>query len=149
MALLAAVLPGIPSSDAAEKLSKSDRRWLDQEVSALITEKETQIFTELNSQKDRKLFKELFWARRDPVLMTLQNEFKEEYGNRVRLANRYFNQQRGRKGSTTDMAKVFLLLGSPAQTERSRRSGPGDRSILQDAVALTTSSRTSLPGRKI
>jgi hypothetical protein len=59
VALTAVVAAGAASAAAQKKFSKSDRRWLET-VTALITDEEAQIFEELNSDKDRKLFKDLF-----------------------------------------------------------------------------------------
>ena len=101
----------------SKKLSKSDRRWLEEEVGALLTEEELKIFMELDEKEDRKLFKKLFWARRDPDLMSPENEFKEEFEDRLKFVNRNF-MYRGKKGATTDRGRVFLLLGAPDYSER-------------------------------
>jgi GWxTD domain-containing protein len=105
-----------------DKLSKDDKKWLEQEVAALITAEEIEIFKDLRS-KDRKLFKEIFWARRDPDPMTPQNEFIGEFEDRVKAANERFSGGPAH-GSRTDMGKVFLLLGNPADTSRR-----GDQSV--------------------
>lgn len=110
MILLGAL--GSSSSFAADdKLSKKDKRWLEREVGALITAEEVAIFEELDS-KDRKLFKEIFWARRDPSTMTPDNEVEEEFKKRMRVADDRFESQ-GRSGSATDMGKILILLGTP------------------------------------
>lgn len=114
--------PAAPS-EAAKKLSKDDKRWLEEEVAAFITKEEVEIFKNLDSDQDRKVFKELFWARRDPNPMTPQNEFKEEFESRVTGADRSF-KVRGRKGSATEPGQIFLLLGPPSQTSRGEQGGP-------------------------
>jgi GWxTD domain-containing protein len=101
------------------KLSKQDKKWLEEEVTALITAEEIQIFEELPSDKDRQVFKELFWARRDLNPMTPQNEFKEEFMSRVTAADGAF-KERSARGSLTDRGKIFLILGPPT-----RRGGGG------------------------
>ncbi len=108
--------PSLSLADST-KLSKSDRRWLEEEVGALLTEKELKIFMELDAKEDRKRFKELFWARRDPDLMSPENEFKEEFEDRLKFANRNF-MFRGKKGGTTDRGRAFLLLGTPDYSEQ-------------------------------
>ncbi|MFQ5790279.1 MAG: GWxTD domain-containing protein [Acidobacteriota bacterium] len=119
--LLALVAAMTTPAQAADKLSKKDKRWLEEEVAALITAEEIGIFKEISS-KDRKRFKELFWARRDFNPMTPENEFREEFEARVTAANQNF-KSRGRKGSATDMGKVFLLLGAPSETNQGERGG--------------------------
>ena len=69
-----------------DKLSKNDKKWLEQEVAAFITVEEVEIFHDLSS-KDRELFRELFWARRDPDPRTPDNEFREELKRRIKRAD--------------------------------------------------------------
>ena len=128
------------------KLSKSDRHWLEREVAALITEEETQIFLDLDTEGDRKRFKELFWLRRDPDLMTSKNELREGYKRRVKYANRYFGQREGIKGSATDMGKVFVLLGLPATPEEEGRATEGSEAFASgQLVSATDTSAGALP----
>ena len=127
-------------------LSKSDRRWLERDVAALITEEETQIFRDLDSQKDRKRFKELFWLRRDPDLMTPKNELREGIQRRVKYANRYFGQREGIRGSTTDMGKVFILLGLPRTRAEEGRATEGSEAFASgQLVSATDTSAGALP----
>jgi GWxTD domain-containing protein len=123
-AVLAACLIGLPPCSAEKELSKSDKRWLEEEVAALIAKEEARIFKELDSEKDRNQFKELFWIRRDPNLMTPENEFRAEFERRVHTANRNFSRK-GRRGAATDMGEVFLLLGRPARTDQTHHEGAG------------------------
>ena len=99
-----------------DKLSKKDKKWLEQEVHAFITAEEIEIFKDLRSE-DRELFKELFWARRDPDPMTPDNEFREEYKRRIKRADGEIRTP-GQKGSLTDMGAVHMLLGGPNGTSQ-------------------------------
>jgi GWxTD domain-containing protein len=123
-AVLAAFIIVFPSSNSETELSNSDQQWLEQEVASLITKEEVLIFKGLGSDDDRERFKELFWMRRDPDLVTLENELREEFERRVRTADHNFGR-RGRRGATTDMGKVFLLLGRPARTDQTHQEGAG------------------------
>jgi GWxTD domain-containing protein len=89
---------------------------LEEEVVALITAEERQIFMELSTKEDRKLFKEHFWARRDPDLMSPENDFREEFERRAKFADRTM-RFRGIKGSSTDRGRAFVLLGPPDYSE--------------------------------
>ena len=111
---------------AMDKLSRGDKRGFEKEVSAIITAQEIETFSNI-SREDRKLFKELFWARRDPNPSTPNNEFRAIYEARVKQANQTFKQRR-KKGSETDMGQIILLLGPPTERQRgdSRRSGGGN-----------------------
>ncbi len=108
---------------AQDKLSKGDKKWMEKEVLAIITMREIETFKTIDKD-DRKLFKELFWARRDPSPNTPNNEFKEIYEARIRQADQMF-QQRGMKGFETDMGQIVLLMGQPAQRQRGERRGGG------------------------
>jgi GWxTD domain-containing protein len=118
--LLITCLSSLPAAALEDNLSRSDKRWLEEDVAAIITREEIQIFKELRSSKDRKLFKELFWVRRDPNLLTTENEFREDLERRESIAQRNFKLWRGRS-STSDMEKVYLLLGGPARESQIRQ----------------------------
>ncbi len=126
---LALLLGSAPTAHAVEKLSKEDKRWLEQEVAALITPEEIEIFKDIDS-KDRGLFKVIFWTRRDPDPSTSENEFREAFEAAVEIADRQLAAP-GRKGSTTDMGQVFVLFGNPDHHDQGNegdtehRSDPG------------------------
>jgi len=120
---LAVLLAGSSlTAQGKKKLNKSDKKWLEEDVAALITRQENETFQSLESDKDRQVFKDLFWARRDPTPMTPQNEFKEDYESRLTAADRNF-KARGIRGAATDPGKIFLLLGPPSQRSGGRDSG--------------------------
>jgi GWxTD domain-containing protein len=105
-----------------DKLSKSDKQWVEKEVGAIITAQEIATFEEINKD-DRKLFKELFWMRRDHNPATPENEFQKDFEARMKKADETF---RGRgKGSESDMGKIFLLLGGPNQQQGGGQQGGG------------------------
>ena len=110
---------GGATSVAQDKLSTGDEKWMEVEVGPIITKQEIAMFQEIDKD-DRKLFKELFWMRRDNNLATRDNEFRDLYERRIKSANDSFKSQ-GRKGSESDMGKVFLLMGPPGE----QRQGTG------------------------
>jgi GWxTD domain-containing protein len=111
------------AAQAQDKLSKSDKNWMEKEVGAIITAQEASTFESI-SKDDRKLFKELFWMRRDFNPMTSENEFQTDYEARVKAADENF-KGRGVKGSESDMGQIFLLLGGPSRQQQGRSSGGG------------------------
>ena len=118
--LAIALLPGFAApAIEGDKLSKGDKKWLEQEVAAFITAEEIEIFENLRSE-DRKLFRELFWARRDPDPMTPHNEFRDLYKRRIKRADGDIRTP-GQKGSLTDMGTVYMLLGGPSGTSQDLR----------------------------
>lgn len=105
---------------AQDKLSGGDEKWMEKEVGPIITKQEISTFEGI-SKDDRKLFKELFWMRRDFNRTTQDNEFREDYEARVKAADQNFKASRT-KGSESDMGKIFLLLGTPSKQQRGRVS---------------------------
>lgn len=107
-----AILLLVLGSSASQKLSREEERWLERDVRALITEREAGIYRKLPTSEDRTRFQEIFWARRDPDPRTAENEFREEFENRLQVADSLFRARVG-TGSSTDMGLVFLVLGFP------------------------------------
>lgn len=105
------------SSQAIEK-KKSDKyeNWLKKEVKFLITSEEEKEFKSLKTDAEKDKFIELFWAKRDPSLQTRENEFKEEWYRRLEYVNKHFNYG-SKRGINSDMGRVYMLLGPPAQTK--------------------------------
>lgn len=120
LALLAGAAPALAQDD----LSRGDRRWLE-EVEPIMTADERQKYLEVQ-RRDRDLFRELFWARRDPTPTNRNNEARDGFENWRKQADEQFGR-RGQKGSRTDMALVMLLFGPPDNRERTggRGAGPG------------------------
>ena len=91
---------------------------MQEEVFALITPEEIRIFTELRSKADRKRFKEMFWRRRDPDVMTPENELQIEIRKRISYADMRFQYQEP-NGSLSDLGVVYVLFGAPAENRDS------------------------------
>lgn len=89
------------SSESAEFLSK---------VRFIISKDEKKFFKNLPEDKREEFIKQ-FWEARDPDSETLENEFKEEYFQRIDEANRKFTV--GLEGWLTDRGKTYILLGPP------------------------------------
>ncbi len=118
---LAAGLLVAGGAAAQEKLSKNDKNWVEKEVGAIITAQEKATFEQIHKD-DRKLFKDLFWMRRDFNPTTAENEYQKEYAARVKSADESFRGG-GTKGSESDMGRIFLLLGGPSQQQRGGSEG--------------------------
>ncbi|MGQ9618496.1 MAG: GWxTD domain-containing protein [Candidatus Aminicenantia bacterium] len=102
---------------SAKELPPKYRKWLEEEVVYIITQKEREIFLQLQSDKERDLFIEAFWAVRDPTPGTPQNEFKDEHYRRIEYANKYFGKESPRPGWMTDRGRVYIILGEPIDKE--------------------------------
>ncbi len=102
------------------ELSKTYRKWLDEDVRWIITDEERSAFTQLSNDEERDQFIEAFWQRRDPTPDTEENEFKEEHYRRIAYANEHFAA--GIPGWKTDRGRMYIVFG-PADEIDSHPSG--------------------------
>jgi len=82
-------------------------------VRYIITKQERKIFLNL-PPSDREAFIKEFWVKRDPDPETEENEFKNEYFERIEMANRIFRSG-GAPGWLQDRGRVYILLGPPME----------------------------------
>ncbi len=76
----------------------------------IISKKERRIFLNL-PESERKEFIQEFWKSRDPDPDTEENEYKDEYFERIEEANHLFKE--GSPGWLQDRGRVYILLGPP------------------------------------
>jgi GWxTD domain-containing protein len=120
---------------AQPELKGKDLRWLEEDVAALITAEEERIYRAIEKD-DRKLFKEIFWKRRDPNPATKSNEFEDEFKDKSKQADKMFKQGKT-KGYATDMGKVFLILGEPTSKEQGKWVyGPNPQKGIPDGLTV-------------
>jgi GWxTD domain-containing protein len=81
----------------------------------LITHQERKIFLNL-PPSERKNFIEEFWKKRDPDPDTEENEFKEQYFQRIEESNKLFRGG-GTPGWLQDRGRIYILLGPPTERE--------------------------------
>src|SRR5271157_6425487 len=97
------------------ELSKTYRKWLDEDVRWIITDEEQKAFKMLSNDEERDQFIEAFWQRRDPTPDTEENEFKEEHYRRIEYANEHFAA--GVPGWRTDRGRIYIMYGQPDEIE--------------------------------
>jgi GWxTD domain-containing protein len=102
------------------ELSKTYKKWLDEDVRWIITDEEQKAFKLLSNDEERDQFIEAFWQRRDPTPDTIDNEFKEEHYRRMAYANEHFPA--GIPGWKTDRGRIYIMYG-PADEIESHPSG--------------------------
>ncbi len=113
----------LPSASSQTKKSPKDlpqqyRRWLEEEVVYIISPKERDVFLQLESDRERDIFIEVFWKQRDPNPNTLENEFKKEHYRRIDYANNWFGKDSPGPGWRTDMGRIYIILGEPYSIEK-------------------------------
>ena len=103
-----------------QELSKTYRKWLDEDVRWIITDEEKSAFMQLSNDEERDQFIEACWQRRDPTPDTEENEFKEEHYRRIAYANEHYAA--GIPGWKSDRGRTYIVFG-PADEIDSHPSG--------------------------
>jgi GWxTD domain-containing protein len=102
------------------ELSKTYKKWLNEDVVWIITDEERAAFKQLSNDEERDNFIEAFWQRRDPTPDTEENEYKEEHYRRIAYANEHYAA--GIPGWKSDRGRIYIMYG-PADEVDSHPSG--------------------------
>src|SRR5437879_11622688 len=126
----------VQRSREQEAASRALRKWLDEDVSYVITNEERTAFKALKTDEEREQLIEQFWLRRDPTPDTVDNEFKEEHYARIAYANERFAS--GIPGWKTDRGRIYILYGKPDEIESHPSGGTYDRPIEEGGGTTST-----------
>jgi GWxTD domain-containing protein len=118
------------------ELKKAYKDWLDKDVTYIITDEERKAFKKLATDDEREKFIEEFWRRRDPDPDTDENEFKEDYYERIAYANEHFAS--GIPGWKSDRGRIWIMYGKPDERETHPSGGPYDRPSYEGGGTTTT-----------
>ena len=118
------------------ELKKAYKDWLDKDVTYIITEEERRAFKKLQTDDERERFIEEFWRRRDPDPDTDENEYKEEYYERIAYANEHFAS--GIPGWKTDRGRIYIMYGKPDERETHPMGGSYERPSWEGGGSTTT-----------
>ena len=113
--LLASLLLGSCATFRLERSLDPDSREFLSKVRYLITKEERRTFVNLPASERPKFIDE-FWKKRDPNPETDENEFKEQYFQRIEEANRLFTEGE-EPGWLQDRGRIYILLGPPSNRE--------------------------------
>jgi GWxTD domain-containing protein len=119
-----------------ELANRALRKWLDEDVSYIITDEEKAAFRALKTDEEREQFIEQFWLRRDPSPDTIENEFKEDHYSRIAYANERF--QSGKPGWKTDRGRIYILYGKPTEIESHPAGGQYQRPFEEGGGMTST-----------
>ena len=113
----------VPSAAAQKKKSPRDlppeyRKWLEEEVVYIISKREREVFLQLESDRERRIFVDAFWKQRDPTPGTTENEYRTEHYRRLSYVNQWFGRESPLPGWKTDMGRIYIQLGEPKSTEK-------------------------------
>jgi GWxTD domain-containing protein len=118
------------------ELKKAYKDWLDKDVAYIITDEERKAFKKLATDDERERFIEEFWRRRDPDPDTEENEFKEEYYERIAYANEHFSS--GIPGWKTDRGRIWIMYGKPDERETHPMGGSYQRPSYEGGGSTST-----------
>ncbi len=112
------------------------KRWLNTDVDYIITKDEKRAFLALTTDEERENFIENFWRRRDPNPDTEENEYREQYYERIAYANEHFSS--GIPGWKTDRGRIYIAWGKPDSIETHPTGGAYDRPSWEGGGSTTT-----------
>ncbi len=132
--------PTVDPSDKVRKVGKENseiyKNWLNRDAGYIITPEEKKAFKALKTDEERENFIESFWRRRDPDPDTEENEYREEYYERIAYANEHFAS--GIPGWKTDRGRIYITFGKPDSVETHPTGGAYDRPSYEGGGATTT-----------
>lgn len=100
---------GVLSEEECDDLFKKSK--------IIAVENEIDQYNSLDSLSGKRDFLYKFWLKRDNDPTTPQNEYKNEYFKRVKIANAQYKTMSS-EGYATDRGRIFLKLGEPDEIER-------------------------------
>ena len=118
------------------ELSKTYRKWLDEDVRWIITDEEQKAFKMLSNDEERDQFIEAFWQRRDPTPDTEENEFKEEHYRRIAYANEHYAA--GIPGWKSDRGRTYIVFGPADEIESHPSGGSYERPMEEGGGETST-----------
>jgi GWxTD domain-containing protein len=128
--------PSEKQRNVKPELKKAYKDWLDKDVAYVITDEERKAFKKLQTDDERERFIEEFWRRRDPDPDTDENEFKEEYYERIAYANEHFSS--GIPGWKSDRGRIWIMYGKPDERETHPMGGQYERPSYEGGGSTST-----------
>jgi GWxTD domain-containing protein len=126
----------VEESDLARWLSPLYRDWLIEDVPYIITKQERWAFLQLTNDRDRDLFIEQFWQRRNPAPDSHENTFKEEHFRRIAYANEHFASEI--LGWKTDRGRIYITWGPPDEIDSHPWGGTYERPAEEGGGEIST-----------
>ena len=114
LSLVLAACGGGPGGAAKPVLDPESQKFFDT-ARLVMSSEESDIFTHLPDAAARREFIVDFWAKRDPLPDSPDNEFKLAFESRVEYANKRFRE--GGPGYNTDRGRIYIFMGPPDKTE--------------------------------
>lgn len=110
-------------------------RWLNEDVAPIATDAERKAFLKLETNAEREQFIQFFWKQRDPDPDTNENEYREEYYERITYANEHYSS--GKPGWKTDRGRIYIKFGKPDEIESRPSGGTYQRMSYEGGGTIT------------
>ena len=117
------------------ELKKAYVDWIDN-VDPILTQAERDAWKKLQTDEEREQFIADFWRSRDPDPDTEENEFKEEFFERIAYSNEHFSS--GTPGRLTDRGRIYIKFGKPDEVESHPAGGLYDRQSYEGGGTTST-----------
>ena len=118
-----------------KELKRAYVDWI-KDVDVILTEEDRQAWNKLKTNDERDQFIQLFWRQRDPDPDTAENEYKEQFYERVAYANEHFSS--GKAGRLSDRGRIYIKFGKPDDIESHPSGGTYDRPANEGSGSTTT-----------
>jgi GWxTD domain-containing protein len=112
------------------------KKWLNEDVSYVITDEERKAFKQFATDEEREQFVEQFWLRRDPTPDTVENEYKEEHYRRIAYANEHYAS--GIPGWKSDRGRIYITFGPPDEIDSHPSGGSYQRPTAEGGGETST-----------
>ena len=119
-----------------QELSKTYKKWLDEDVIYIISDEERKAFKQLSNDEERDQFIEAFWQRRNPTPDSEDNEYKEDHYRRIEYANEHFAA--GIPGWKTDRGRIYIMYGPPDEIDSHPSGGTYERPMEEGGGETST-----------
>jgi GWxTD domain-containing protein len=118
-----------------QELKKAYVKWIN-DVDLILTKSERDAWKKLGTDDEREKFIQDFWDSRDPDPDTVENEFKQEFFERVAYANAHFSS--GKPGRMTDRGRIYIKFGKPDDIESHPAGGFYERPSYEGGGSTST-----------
>lgn len=118
-----------------KEIKKAYVEWIN-DVDPILTQSERDAWKKLATDDEREKFIEDFWHSRDRDPDTEENEFKEQFYERIAYANEHFSS--GKPGRMTDRGRIYIKFGKPDEIESHPAGGIYERPSWEGGGSTST-----------
>jgi GWxTD domain-containing protein len=110
--------------------------WPKKDVALIISQDELTAYEKLKTDDEREQFIHDFWGMRDPSPDTEENEFEDEFYERLAYADEHFTS--GKPGRLTDRGRIYIKFGKPDSVESHPAGGTYEREWYEGGGSTST-----------